>query len=532
MQRSLYAFWQFVTAAAGASAFNIAPRDRLLILSFLAAMTVAAAPNVIVIMADDLGYVDMSFLPDAPADVRKHGTPNIDRLAKAGTYFSTAYATSPICSPSRTGFITGRYQTRWGNYWYSQGGLPAKEITIPAALKAMGYATKKVGKTHHNGGEAEHPLKHGFDEFLGFIHHTWDYTRLSSEDLAAYKKAAKGKSLGILCVGPLERNNGETASFKDAFSTDVFTDESIEFIKRDHGGKPFYLQLAYNAVHMPTYVVEQKKYAKLVGLPAEPWVRDAGEWSFPYFDPRKEPWGAWHKKWGHLGAVDPDGRKRYLSHLIAMDDGIGRILKTLDDAGIRKNTLVVFLSDNGGTINTYANNGKLNGYKYMFGEGGIRIPIIVSMPGTLAEGRSSAAVVSAMDLFPTIMDVVGGTAPDNLDGKSLMPLIKGERESQHQTLVWDKGKEDCWVIRHGKWKLANNAGWTHHDYEFKNGQAVRAAKQYTYPDGVQLFDLHADPGETTNLADTNPEVVAELNKLRNAWRKQMSNPTRGKKKGY
>ena len=138
----------------------------------------ASHPNVLVIVADDLGYADMSFLEHAPEDV---STPGIDRLAKEGTYFTNAYSTSPICSPSRCGLITGRYQQRWGNYWYGQGGLPKEEKTLPQVLKKLGYHTKKIGKTHLNGGPAEHPLDHGFDENIGFRHHTWDYIRLSSQ---------------------------------------------------------------------------------------------------------------------------------------------------------------------------------------------------------------------------------------------------------------------------------------------------------------------------------------------------------------
>ena len=124
-------------------------------------------PNVIVIVADDLGYADMSFLPQSPKDV---STPALDLLAGEGTYFSNAYSTSPICSPSRCGLITGRYQQRWGNYWYGQGGLPNEELTIPQALKKLGYSTIKIGKTHLNGGPAQHPLDHGFDEHLERTH--------------------------------------------------------------------------------------------------------------------------------------------------------------------------------------------------------------------------------------------------------------------------------------------------------------------------------------------------------------------------
>ena len=126
-------------------------------------------PNVVLIIADDLGYADLGFLPQASADVKKHGTPAIDRLARTGVYFENAYASSPICSPSRAGLITGRFQQRWGNYWYGQGGLPQDELTIPEALKEQRYVCAKYGKTHLNGGPKEFPTLHGFDEFLGYI---------------------------------------------------------------------------------------------------------------------------------------------------------------------------------------------------------------------------------------------------------------------------------------------------------------------------------------------------------------------------
>jgi len=137
-------------------------------------------PNVLVIVADDLGYADLSFLPYASKDVH---TPSIDRIAETGVFFSNAYSTSPICSPSRAGLLTGRYQERWGNYWYGEGGLPANEKTLPQYLKELGYYNVKIGKTHLNGGPVQHPLDHGFDEFLGFIDHTWDYLRLSQDDV-------------------------------------------------------------------------------------------------------------------------------------------------------------------------------------------------------------------------------------------------------------------------------------------------------------------------------------------------------------
>lgn len=240
-----------------------------------------------------------------PNSTRDVSTPAIDRLAKEGVYCSQAYATAPICSPARTGLITGRYPERWGNYWYGEGGLPAFELTIPEALLKLGYATKKNGKTHHNGGQKEHPLDHGFDEFFGFIHHTWDYLRLSDADKAAYEKRRKGAAKSAT-IGPLIRGRDEEVSLENSYTTDVFTDEAVEFIERDRGDQPFYLQLDYNAVHMPTYAANPE-YAKRVGLDQPAWNRESKDWSFPYWDPAVETWKNWHLRWGHLGEVDSPG---------------------------------------------------------------------------------------------------------------------------------------------------------------------------------------------------------------------------------
>ncbi len=465
-------------------------------------------PNVIVIVVDDLGYADMSFRPHCPADVK---TPGIDRLAKSGTFFTDAYSTSPICSPSRVGLLTGRYQQRWGNYWYGQGGLPANELTLPQALKKLGYVSKKIGKTHLNGGPVQHPLDHGFDEFLGFIHHTWDYLRLSEKDVEHYgKKNAKNA-----CIGPLIRNR-EKASYENSFTTDIFTNEAVEYINRDHGGKPFYIELEYNAVHHPTYVTHPD-YLEKFGIE-----------QFPFWDPKKESWWQWHKKWGHLGEVDPDGRKRYLTHLMVMDKGIGKIIDELNRSGKRENTIVVFLSDNGGTINTYSNNAPLRGYKYMFGEGGVRIPLMVSYPGKLPAGQEKSALVSAMDIFPTILSLAGGDLPNNLDGKNLIPLIKGKAESQHNMICWSKG-DGTWTIRKGYWKLCSNIGWKHLNYKFdKDGNCVRDTHEYVYPKGTLLFNLKDDIAEEKNLADKYPTIVKEMTAAYKKWRSEMSDPRNSK----
>lgn len=481
------------------------------------------SPNILVIVVDDLGYADMNFLPQAPADV---ATPGIDKLAKQGTYFSNAYATSPICSPSRCGLITGKYQQRWGNYWYGQGGLPNEILTIPQALQKHGYRTFKIGKTHVNGGPAKHPLDHGFDEFLGFNHHTWDYLRLSEKDLESYRNRSKDNRLGILNVGPLERNRGERESYEDSFTTDIFTEEAIRVIKDSASdSRPFYLHLSYNAVHHPTYVAHPR-YASLVGFEQPAWDRNAKQWNFPYWDPRKMSWGQWHKNWGHLEQVDPLGRKRYLSQLLALDHSVSKIAAVLEETGLDKNTIVVFLSDNGGTINTYSNNAPLRGYKYMFGEGGVRIPLIVSWPGTLPERQTCASLASAMDVFPTLLELASGNVPTDLDGRSLVSNLREPIEaSGHAHLCFADGK-GTWSVRSKNWKLINSKGWQHKSYKLdEQGLASRGAS-YVYPEGLLLFDLNNDIGETKDVSQKHPDVVGQLTSLYKEWRSEMGQPRR------
>jgi len=486
-------------------------------------------PNIVVIVADDLGYADLGFLERCPADVRAMGTPGLDALARTGTYFSNAYSTSPICSPSRCGLITGRYQQRWGNYWYGQGGLPNEETTLPQLLQAAGYFTKKVGKTHLNGGPAQHPLDHGFEESIGFIHHTWDYIRLSQADLDAYKKRAAGKSLGILCVGPLERGRGGTASYDEGFTTEIFTDETVKTIRAGaNSERPFFVELEYNAVHMPTYITHPD-YAKRAGFDQPVWDREAAEWSFPFWDPNKSTWKVWHKNWGHLGEVDPLGRKRYLANLKALDDGIVRILETLEATGQREDTIVVFLSDNGGTINTYANNTPLRGFKYMFGEGGVRIPLLVSWPGQLPSGQRRNELVSAMDVMPTMLELANLARPDNLDGRSLAPSLRDPRfAAGHDHLCWADGK-GTWSVRQGPWKLIQSKGWDHSAYQLDADNIARPAENITYPKGLLLYHLGEDIGETTDRSAEHPECVAAMKTLYETWRGKMGTPRRAKK---
>ncbi|MDX1637181.1 MAG: sulfatase-like hydrolase/transferase [Balneolaceae bacterium] len=462
-------------------------------------------PNILLIIADDLGYADMSFLSNSAPDVH---TPNIDRLGKEGFYFTDAYSTSPICSPSRAGLISGMYQARWGNYWYGEGGLPDSVTTLPERLQKAGYITKKIGKTHLNGGPVEHPLEHGFDRFLGFIDHTWDYLRLSQQDVEEYGPENARRAH----IGPLTRDH-KKVSYNNDFTTDIFSREAVNFINRDRD-RPFYLHLSYNAVHHPTYV----------GHPE--YLDDFGIEQFPFWDPQKETYRSWHAKWGHLGKVDPNGRTRYLLQLAVMDDGIGRILDALEENGLRSGTCIIFTSDNGGTINTYSKNDPLNGYKYMFGEGGIRVPLVINCPGNVG-GQRISPLVSAMDIYPTILELANREIPDNLDGRSLVPYLQDKKPyTAHKQLVWSNGR-DSWVVRKGRWKLVHNIGWSHSSFVLEQGKALRAGERYRYPGGIRLYDLENDIDESRDLSDEKPDLVEELSSIYNDWRNSMSEPRRG-----
>lgn len=461
-------------------------------------------PNILVIVADDLGYADMSFLPAAPDDVQ---TPHIDKLAENGIYFSNAYSTAPICSPSRAALITGQYQQRWGNYWYGEGGLPDTILTIPQLLKKAGYHSVKIGKTHLNGGPAEHPLDHGFDEFLGFIDHTWDYLRLSQKDVDEYGEA-NAKSAHI---GPLLHNR-EKVSFENGYTTDIFSDKAAEVINNS-GDRPFYIQLEYNAVHGPTYVCHPD------------YLDSFGIEQFPFWDPDKETYDAWHYRTGYLGEIDPDGRKRYLLQLTVMDNGIGRVLNALENSGKLKNTIIFFLSDNGGDYLVYSNNAPLSGHKYMFGEGGIKIPLIVSWPQKTGLERTSNLLVSAMDIFPTIMDAAGIKTEHSIDGISLTNIINGKDVNQHhESLVFSNGYNN-WVVRSGDWKLSHHVGWTFFErFKIVEGVCIRDSIPYTYPGGVNLYNIEKDEKELKDLSPEHQDLVKEFTQIHDRWKEEMSLP--------
>ena len=355
-------------------------------------------PNIIVILADDLGYGDLGV--QGGRDVR---TPNIDRLARYGVRLTDFYANGATCAPSRAALMTGRYQQRFGfdnNPGAAQRddatfGLPRGRQTLPERLKARGYATGMFGKWHLGFTPTNTPAARGFDTFYGFLDGAMAYT---PEGASGSKSMMRGMS-----PAPMP-----------AHTTEAFTDEAVNFIEANKD-RPFFVYAAYNAVHAP-----------LQSTPAY-LARPAG-----IKDPR---------------------RQTYLAMLEALDDGVGKIVDAVDRNGLAKNTVIVFTSDNGGpTWQTTASNGPLNGVKALALEGGIRVPAIVRWTGTAPAGRTIATLAMGFDITATALSVAGAPADADLDGVDLTPFLTGSRTGDaHRALFWRGASQGA--MRQGSWKL-------------------------------------------------------------------------------
>lgn len=456
-------------------------------------------PNILLIVIDDLGYADFEAYPNHDKEII---TPNLNRLAEAGTIYTQAYTTAPVCSPSRVGIITGKNQFRWDKPAGWGPGLPDSVKTIAEYLKEAGYATARIGKNDlgrnfHKNDVREYPLKHGYDEFLGFSAHAHDYW-LNSQSI---KKRTPDPSGTSAVLGPLMYNMGEK-SYEEGYLTDIFTDEAINYLSQKRN-KPFFLTLAYNAVHHLIHEVPQK-YLDKYGVKA-----------IPNYDPdNKEEFGdhpagsysAYYDKYSRMGAIgDADMRNYYLANLNCLDDNIGRLLDALSKNGLDKETVIIFISDNGGEPLTGASNAPLAGGKYSVWEGGIRVPMGMVWPGKIKGKTIDTKVVSANDILPTVASAAGIQLSDpTLDGVNLL-TPKTDR-----LLVWKWQK--TWTIRLGDWKLTNTN---------ENHWKGRPSAQYIMPISndftLKLFDLSKDPGERINLAEKYPEKVKELSATYENW---------------
>lgn len=403
-----------------------------------AAAADAKKPNVIVILADDLGWGELGAQGN-----KEIPTPNIDSIPANGVKFTQGYVSGPYCSPTRAGLVTGRYQTRIGHEWNPpatpDAGLPVDQKTIADRLKAAGYATGVVGKWHLGAAPKFRPSKRGFDEFYGtlantpFFHPQLVDSRISEEP--------------------------QRVEDEEFYTTDAYGKRAVEFIT-EHKDEPFFLYLPFNAQHAP--LQSPQKY-----LDRFPNIKD-------------------------------DNRKHFAAILSATDDAIGEVLTALKTNGLEENTLVVYLTDNGGpTQQTTSSNLPLRGFKMTTLEGGVRVPFYAQWKGKIPAGQVYDNPVIQLDIVPTAL-AAAGVAVDpssQLDGVDLLPYLTGKNaEKPHDALFWRLG--DQWAVRNGDWKLV----------------ASRL-------DGLtpKLYDLSKDIGEANDLAASNPEKVVELKAEWDAW---------------
>jgi arylsulfatase A-like enzyme len=427
------------------------------VLSACALAAAAARPNVLVIVADDLGYADVGF--QGGAEVR---TPNLDALAASGIRCTNGYVTAPYCSPSRAGFLTGRYQTHFGHEFNphfgeeARLGLPLEERTIADHLRGAGYATALVGKWHQGFDAAHHPQSRGFDQYFGFLVGGHNY--LLHKDAEAKFGSAHSHDM-------IYRER--TVQKLEGYTTDLFTDEAIRFVDRS-ADRPWFLYLAYNAVHTPLEIAEHLRAR------------------------------------GPATVTDP-ARRGYLSLLVGLDDAVGRLREHLRRTGRERDTLIVFFSDNGGSGRKpfFAYNSGVNrplrGDKGQTLEGGIRVPFLVSWPGHLPAGGTYDGLVSTLDILPTAATAAGLKPAAGWDGVDLLPHLLGSNPAApHEELFWRFGPQAA--VRRGQWKLVR---WR--DFEARTTS------------GWELYDLSQDAGEARNLAGQKPELVRELSVAWERW---------------
>jgi arylsulfatase A-like enzyme len=424
----------------------------LLIVAASAGAIEPRPPGVVVVLADDLGYADVGF--QGCTDI---ATPNIDRLAREGVICTSGYVSHPFCSPTRAGLMTGRYQHRFGHennpaYLPSDPkvGLPLDQTTVADVLRRAGVVTGAVGKWHLGAEPRFHPNRRGFDSYFGLIGGGHDYFNLN----AFRAEPAKARSEYLI---PLMRQS--TPVEASGYLTDVLTREAVSFIETNRD-KPFFLYLAYNTPHTPLQGTEED-IAKVASIS----------------DPR---------------------RRTYAAMVVSLDRGVGQVLDALDRTDRARDTLVVFLSDNGGpTAVSTARNNPLRGFKGMVYEGGVRVPFAMRWPARIKPGTRYDEPVCSIDLFPTAAAVTGAPLPEDLklDGVNLVPHLTGAKNGPpHKALFWRTGGGATSAVREGPLKL------------------VRIGQK-----PPELYDLTSDISESHDLASERPDDVKRLLDEYEAW---------------
>ncbi len=420
-------------------------------------------PNLVVILADDMGYGDISTYgsPGVP-------TPNLDAIARQGTRFTDGYVSCAVCSPSRVALLTGRYQQRFGHEFNSGSpereaevnfGIPKQATILPQMLKPAGYRSGVFGKWHLGVREGYHPLDRGFDEFVGFLPGGNDFVtgRTPGAQIAAVR--GEGEAMPKQRQHTLMR--GREPFSDDRYLTDLLSSEAADFIGRNRE-QPFFLYLAYNAIHTPLQATTR------------------------YLD-------------RFAGIANP--KHRVLAAMTAaLDDGVGSVMSKLRETNLERDTMLVFLSDNGCPVVTGAGtNHPLNGEKATYFEGGIRIPYMMRWPGRIPGGKTYREPVVSRDIVPTFLNAAAVPSQIQFDGTNLLPFLNGGSGAPHDVLYWRGGKGRA--VRKGKWKL------------------LEFGDNYT-----KLFDLQADIGEKKDVSAANPDVVRELKSAWTAWSNTMAKP--------
>lgn len=407
-------------------------------------------PNIVFILADDLGYADVGF--NGGRDI---ATPHLNRLAASGARLEQFYV-QPVCTPTRAALMTGRYPMRHGlqvgvvRPW-ARYGLPLEERTLAQALKKAGYATAIAGKWHLGHVEPAYlPTRRGFDVQYGHYNGAIDsYTHVRD--------------------GGHDWHRQDKASYDEGYSTHLIAQEAVKFVEARASGRPFFLYVPFNAVHSPLQVPERykKPYAQL-----------------------EEP------------------RRTYAGMLAAMDEAIGQILGALERKGLRDNTLVVFSSDNGGPApGRVTDNGPLRAGKGTLYEGGVRAAACVAWPGRIKPGTVVGEPLHMVDWYPTLLKLAGASLEQKLpvDGRDAWGTIADGQVSPHAAILINAAPTSG-AIRAGSWKLVlNGEGYGTEVRQREKGGDVAVA-----PPRIELFDLASDPGERRNLAEVHPGKVEQF----------------------
>ena len=443
------------------SPFHLSILLMLLVGSLTPADATSSKPNIVLILSDDLGY----------ADIGVHGckdipTPNIDRIAKQGVRMTDAYANGSFCTPTRAALMSCRYQHRFGIEDLG-GPLPSQAHTLPQRLKAAGYTTGMVGKWHLGSTEGFTPVDRGFDEFFGFVGGGHQYI---------IQPNGKGEY-----NAPILRNKEPVDEHR--YLTDAFGEEAAAFIERQHhASSPFFLYLAFNAVHSPLQAIE--KYTS----------------RFQHIADQK--------------------RRTYAAMLSAMDDAVGLLLNRLEQTGKLQNTLLVFTNDNGGPTTRNAINGSLNtplrGSKCETFEGGIRVPMLMQWPGVIQPGSTYSKPTITFDISATAL-AASGANPSGIDGVDLIPFVTGKTQgSPHEILFWrSRTMSNNFGARYGNWKYVHST----------EGDAVPGPKQTPARD--MLFNLANDISEQHDLSADEPAKLAELKKHYEKWSNEVDADCQG-----